>query len=66
MVDKLQSIRDAIKKFASSTDNTMEKCCDEPAWGEPIIKFSNGADSLYKFYKEDIGDFYLSPIDFLS
>lgn len=55
-----------IKRFVNSPFNTMKKWSDEPVWGEPIVGFSNGADSLYSFYKEDIGSFYRSPIDFLE
>jgi len=44
----------------------MKKWNNEPAWGEPIVGFSNGADPLYNFYKEDIGAFYRSPSEFLE
>jgi ferredoxin len=54
-----------IRKFVASPSNTMEKWNNEPAWGEPIVGFSNGADPLYKFYKRDIGDFYFAPLEFL-
>ena len=50
-------IIDEIRNFTNSSANTMKKWSDEPAWGEPIVGFSNGADPLYQFYKEDIGDF---------
>ena len=59
-------IRSEVKKFTNSSANTMNKWNNEPAWGEPIIGFSNGADSLYDFYKKDIGPFYLSPLEFLQ
>jgi epoxyqueuosine reductase QueG len=55
-----------MKKFMKSAANTMQKWDDEPAWAEPLVGFSSGADPLYSFYKEDIGDFYLSPVEFLS
>jgi epoxyqueuosine reductase QueG len=44
----------------------LKKWNDEPAWGDPIVGFSNGADPLYAFYKKDIGEFYLSPQEFLT
>jgi epoxyqueuosine reductase QueG len=51
-----------IKRFiAESPENTLKDEKNEKAWGEPIVGFSNGADSLYQFYKEDIGQFYLTP-----
>jgi len=53
-----------IKRFINeSPENTMKNDTNEKAWAEPIVGFSNGADPLYRFYKEDIGEFYLSPID---
>jgi ferredoxin len=54
-----------VKKFTNSLANTLKRN-DEPAWEDPIIGFSNGADPLYTFYKTDIGDFYRSPFEFLS
>lgn len=59
-------IRVEVKTFTNSTANTMKKWNDEPAWGEPLVGFSNGADPLYAFYKEDIGAFYRLPIEFLK
>jgi ferredoxin len=64
--NKAEWIKVEVKKFADSPDNTLKKWNDEPAWGKPIVGFSNGADPLYKFYKTDIGDFYRSPLEFLS
>jgi epoxyqueuosine reductase len=59
-------IRDEVKTFTNSPANTMKKWDNEPAWGEPIVGFSNGADPLYAFYKDDIGVFYRFPLDFLE
>jgi ferredoxin len=64
--NKAEWIRFEVKKFTNSPANTLKKRNDEPAWGNPIVGFSNGADPLYTFYKKDIGDFYRSPIEFLS
>ena len=58
--NKTDWIKAEVKKFADSPANTMKKWNDERAWGEPLVGFSNGADPIYKFYKTDIGDFYLS------
>lgn len=44
----------------------MKNAANEPAWAEPLIGYSNGADPLYDFYKHDIGDFYVKPIDFMK
>ncbi len=55
-----------IKDFIAGPENTMRKWGGEPAWAEPIVGFSNGADPLYTFYKKDIGGFYLSPLELIS
>jgi hypothetical protein len=55
-----------IKNFTESPANNLGKGRGEPAWGVPLVQFSNGADPLYDFYQKDIGEFYLSPIEFLS
>jgi epoxyqueuosine reductase len=54
-----------IKKFSAGPENDMRKW-GEPAWGEPLIGYSNGADPLYPFYKKDIGEFYMSPLEFIG
>ncbi len=59
-------ITDEIREYMRSPANTLREWDDEPAWAEPLVGFSSGADPLYAFYKEDIGDFYRSPIDFLA
>ena len=61
-----RSITSEIRRFMESPANTMKKWDDEPAWAEPIVGFSNAADPLYAFYREDIGDFYELPVAFLS
>ena len=59
-------IQEEIKSFIAGPENSMEKWNNEPAWAEPLIGFSNGADPLYAFYKQDIGDFYLLPHEFMK
>ncbi|MFQ5978297.1 MAG: hypothetical protein ACE5OZ_09230 [Candidatus Heimdallarchaeota archaeon] len=55
-------IRTVIKNYINeSPANTLKNKINERAWAEPLVEFSNGADPLYKYYKEDIGDFYLLP-----
>jgi epoxyqueuosine reductase QueG len=58
-------IEKEIKKIMSSPINSMQKWDNEPAWDIPLIGYSNGADPLYEFDKKDIGEFYLTPVDFL-
>ncbi len=61
-----QWIRREVSAFTKSSANTMKKWHDEPAWGDPLVGFSSGADPLYAFYQEDIGAFYRLPADFLA
>nr|MDO8099751.1 epoxyqueuosine reductase [Candidatus Njordarchaeota archaeon] len=57
-------IEAAIKQFVNkSPENSMKNKENERAWAEPLIGFSNGADPLYQFYKKDIGEFYLAPLE---
>jgi ferredoxin len=59
-------IIEEIKRFIKSPENSMNKETGEPAWDLPLVGFSSGADPLYQFYKEDIGNFYLSPKELLA
>ncbi len=57
-------ITSIIKQFiADSPENTLEDEKNEKAWSEPIVGFSNGGDPLYQFYRDDIGQFYLTPLE---
>ena len=55
-----------IIDFIAGPENSMGKWNNEPAWAEPLVGFSNGADPLYDFYKEDIGNFYILPDAYMS
>ena len=55
-----------IKDFIAGPENSMGKWNNEPAWAEPLVGFSSGADPLYDFYKKDIGDFYILPDVFMA
>ena len=59
-------IEKEIKDFIAGPENSLETWDNEPAWSEPIVGFSNGADPLYSFYKQDIGDFYILPHEFMK
>lgn len=57
-------IRKIIEDAASNSDLNNFKSIDlpdEPMWNKPIIGYAAGDDSLFKFYKKDIGDFYWLP-----
>ncbi|UCE15872.1 MAG: epoxyqueuosine reductase [Candidatus Bathyarchaeota archaeon] len=56
-----------IKRFINkSPENSLQNEKNEKAWADPIVGFSSGDDSLYKFYKEDIGDFYWTPLEIFT
>lgn len=61
-----QYIKDIIGDFIASKENSMKKWDDEPAWANALVGFSNGADPIFPFFKEDIGNFYLQPLEILS
>lgn len=56
-----------IKQFINtSPENTLKNRENERAWAEPLVGFSSGADPLYQFYKRDIGEFYLLPMEIFA
>jgi epoxyqueuosine reductase QueG len=56
-----------VKNFINeSPENSLKNKDNDRAWAEPLIGFSNGADPIYNFYREDIGEFYKLPNDFFS
>lgn len=59
-------IESEIKSYMAGPENSMEKWDNEPAWAEPLVGFSSGADPLYMFYKKDIGEFYILPQGFMK
>jgi epoxyqueuosine reductase QueG len=62
-----QWLVDLIHDFtATSSDNHLGLETGERAFDAPLVGFSSGADPLYDFFKEHIGEFYLSPLDFLE
>ena len=71
LIDKSRNIskwiETIIKQFINeSPKNTLKNDANEKAWDEPLISFSSGADPLYQFYKKDIGEFYLLPLEIFN
>lgn len=64
--DPARWIEKVIKDYIAGPENSMQKWGGEPAWAEPIVGYSSGADPLYTFYKQNIGGFYLSPLELIS
>ncbi|MFQ6075451.1 MAG: epoxyqueuosine reductase [Candidatus Bathyarchaeia archaeon] len=60
-------IETVVKQFIKeSPENTLKNEENERAWAEPLVGFSSGADPLYQFYKKDIGEFYLTPLEIFT
>jgi hypothetical protein len=60
-------ITNVIHEFVTkSPENNMHNEMNERAWAEPLVGFSNGSDPLYTFYKEDIGSFFMTPIEWFN
>ena len=59
-------VEDLVRTFIDSPENTMQNQENERAWGKPLVEFSSGADPLYGFYKEDIGSFFLTPLEWFT
>ena len=60
-------IKDIIQKYINeSPENSLKNDLNDKAWAEPLVAFSSGSDPLYKFYKEDIGQFYLTPMEIFT
>ncbi|MFB3925799.1 MAG: hypothetical protein ACE14T_07060, partial [Syntrophales bacterium] len=48
-------LENIIKAFVKESPwNSLKNADGDPAWEEPLIGFSNGADPLFRFFKEDI------------
>jgi len=63
-MDRARWLESVIKDFVNhSPDNTLKNKAHDPAWAEPLVGFSNGADPLYDFLKKDIGPFYWTPAE---
>jgi epoxyqueuosine reductase len=57
-------IRRLIEGFIRySPENTLRNKENDKAYEMPLVGFSKGNDPLCEFYKEDIGEFYLTPIE---
>jgi epoxyqueuosine reductase len=54
-----------VGDYIASPNNSFNDI-GEPAWEAPLVGFSSGADPLYPFYKQDIGSFYVQPVEFFK
>ena len=66
-MDQALWVEEIIKNFVDeSPENSLKDKKNEKAWGDPLIGFSKGDDPLYQFYKKDIGEFYMSPLEMIT
>jgi len=57
-------IETTLRRFcAESAENSLENGTFERAWGSPLVGFSSGDDPLYVQFKEEIGPFFLTPVE---
>lgn len=64
MTDYSTWITNEIKRFTlESPDNSLRNSDSEKSWDEPTVAFSSASDPLYQYFKDDIGDFYWTPLE---
>ncbi len=51
---------------AKSPSNSIRNPENEKAWAEPLVGFSSGGDSIYQFFKENIGPFHWNPAEIFN
>ena len=56
-------IEGMAREFSKSEVNNLNNGTGEPAWGDPLVRFSNGADPLYQELKEHVGPFHWTPAE---
>jgi len=60
-------VQETVRGYVNeSPKNTLQNEAGERAWADPLVGFSSGADPLYTFYKEDIGSFFMTPVEWLK
>ncbi len=60
---KAGKIEEFIRDFVRSGENTLGDGGGEPCWGDPLVGFSRGDDTLYGAIKLSVGDFYWEPAE---
>lgn len=60
-------VADMIIDFVCMSElNRFSSDNEERIWDKPLVGFSKGDDPYYNFFKNDIGDFYLTPEEFFN
>jgi ferredoxin len=62
-----QWVTEVVRGYVNgSPENSMQNEAGERIWADPLMAFSSGADPLYPFYKEDIGSFFKTPVEWFK
>ncbi len=62
MADELRDlILKTIQTECHSPQNALQNAAGDPAWGEPLVGFSSGADAVYASFKQAVGPFHWTP-----
>ena len=56
-------VNDIIVDFCNSEENSLNKGSGEAAWDSPLIGYANGADPIFKQYKDVVGPFHWTPLE---
>jgi ferredoxin len=60
-------LSDVVRRFLDTApENTLAMDTGEPAWDSFLLGLARGDDPLFAFYKQDIGDFYWTPLEVFS
>jgi hypothetical protein len=60
-------VQNLIKDFTgNSPANSLQNETRDRAWDEPLVGFSDGDDPLYREYKTQISDSYLTPLELFT
>ena len=60
-------ISDIITDYLyNSQDNILDLQTNEKIWGEPLVGFTRGDNSLFQEFRNHIGDDYLLPLDLMQ
>ena len=66
-IDKAAWIEDTIQGWVeNSPDNTLKNAQSERAWAEPVVGFSRGNDPIYEKFREVVGPFHWTPLEWFE
>ena len=63
ITDKARWIKLLIEDFIASSANSLANAADDKAFDMPIVGFARADDRIFEEFKNDIGPFYLTPLE---